>query len=316
MVETVWNIAYINELPDKSFAFIEKGGKKDEEGKITPRDLRHLPFRNITAEIDKTHLVNALARLPQTQISTQAREIARKKLCAAVRTFNNENETGKIVSELCGIGGSSEMKKCAETVHNLSLGAAIEMMDWQTERMVRLAIEKVDKQEESLGEHTTAIEELKNTMESHVTFNKKLEEETLKEINDKVTAIEEAIKPKEEPELLKAFEDLLIKLSLKSEDDDDKKNEGKYFNGIEYVPMPKDLSALECALLKSRVIKQLFQEVKTLAKKGERQTIDLSKKPSQETVEGGQQGLTNQTEEGSKKEYTKSFGDLRLRDFV
>jgi hypothetical protein len=48
--------AAINDLPDSDFAYIESGGEKDEEGKTTPRSLRHYPIQ------DAAHVRNALAR--------------------------------------------------------------------------------------------------------------------------------------------------------------------------------------------------------------------------------------------------------------
>lgn len=48
--------AEINDLPDEAFAYIEPGGKKDSDGKTTPRKLRHYPVH------DKAHADNALAR--------------------------------------------------------------------------------------------------------------------------------------------------------------------------------------------------------------------------------------------------------------
>lgn len=46
----------INDLPDSAFALIEAGGKKDSEGKTTPRSLRHYPVQ------DKGHADDAAAR--------------------------------------------------------------------------------------------------------------------------------------------------------------------------------------------------------------------------------------------------------------
>lgn len=51
--------AQINDLPDKAFAYIEPGGKKDKQGKTVPRSLRHFPIH------DAAHVRNALARAAQ-----------------------------------------------------------------------------------------------------------------------------------------------------------------------------------------------------------------------------------------------------------
>lgn len=80
-----WTTAYINDLPDECFAYIEPGGRKDEEGKTVPRSLRHLPYKDKDGKIDLPHLRNALARLPQTDIPLEAKKQALRKLLAAAR---------------------------------------------------------------------------------------------------------------------------------------------------------------------------------------------------------------------------------------
>jgi len=114
--EAEWTTEYINNLPDSSFAYIEPGGEKDADGKTTPRGKRHLPFKNTDGTIDHDHVRNALARLDQTEISTEAKGEAKKKLCAAAKEL-------EIESEVCGLApkqGESEAvvalrKRLAET---------------------------------------------------------------------------------------------------------------------------------------------------------------------------------------------------------
>jgi hypothetical protein len=52
-----------NELPDSAFACIESGGKKDDEGKTTPRSLRHYPHHHADGSLDESLLRNALSRI-------------------------------------------------------------------------------------------------------------------------------------------------------------------------------------------------------------------------------------------------------------
>lgn len=78
--EAVWDTEYINNLPDSAFAYISPGGTKDKEGKTKPRSLRHLPYKDKEGNVDKPHLRNALARLPQTNISPEAKKSALRKL--------------------------------------------------------------------------------------------------------------------------------------------------------------------------------------------------------------------------------------------
>ena len=56
----------INDLPDSAFAYIEPGGKKDDQGKTTPRALRHFPVH------DAAHARNALSRAPQSPFGDKA----------------------------------------------------------------------------------------------------------------------------------------------------------------------------------------------------------------------------------------------------
>lgn len=62
-----WTRAFINDLPDSSFAYIEKGGKKDKDRKTVPRSLRHLPYKDASGKVDLPHLRNAIARAPRVK---------------------------------------------------------------------------------------------------------------------------------------------------------------------------------------------------------------------------------------------------------
>ncbi len=85
MIMAEWDVNYINNLPDSSFAYVEGGGEKDEQGKTVPRTLRHLPYRNADGSINLAHLRNALARLDQTSLSPEAKAQARSKLETAAK---------------------------------------------------------------------------------------------------------------------------------------------------------------------------------------------------------------------------------------
>ena len=64
--KATWSAAFINDLPDSAFLYIESGGEKDEDGKTKPRNLRHFPYRDADGAIDLPHLRNAIARIPQS----------------------------------------------------------------------------------------------------------------------------------------------------------------------------------------------------------------------------------------------------------
>jgi hypothetical protein len=78
--------AAINDLPDSAFALILPGGKKDSDGKTTPRDLRVLPHHKADGSLDLPHLKslltekNALARVSQADLTDEQRAEAEKHL--------------------------------------------------------------------------------------------------------------------------------------------------------------------------------------------------------------------------------------------
>lgn len=86
--------ADINNLPDDAFAYIEPGGKKDSDGKTTPRKLRHYPIH------DKPHADDALARA-SAQLKdgdSDAKSIAGKalpKIKAAVAKFAKQSNSSE-----------------------------------------------------------------------------------------------------------------------------------------------------------------------------------------------------------------------------
>ena len=69
-----WTTRYKNNLPDSAFLYIEAGGKKDSEGKIKPRSLRHFPYKDADGKVDRAHILNAIARIPQAKFLSRAQK--------------------------------------------------------------------------------------------------------------------------------------------------------------------------------------------------------------------------------------------------
>jgi hypothetical protein len=107
----VWSTAFVNNLPDSAFLYVENGGKKDSEGKTTPRSLRHLPVRDENGKIDLPHLRNALARIPQMN----ADETTKTRLTESAR---------KLLSQEGGEGSKKE--KAMTTMSNIESDGAAE----------------------------------------------------------------------------------------------------------------------------------------------------------------------------------------------
>jgi hypothetical protein len=113
--EAEWDTAYVNDLPDDCFAAVEPGGTKDEQGKTTPRSLRHLEYKNAQGNLDQAHVTAALQRLDQTKISPELKAQALKKLCSAAGEL-------KIESSVCNLDSTAEHLKAvlAETETKLT----------------------------------------------------------------------------------------------------------------------------------------------------------------------------------------------------
>ncbi len=75
-----WTTAFINSLPDSSFAVIEPAYKR---GKTKDKRARHLPFKDKNGKIDLPHYRNALARVNQIKPVTDS--ISREELIRRAR---------------------------------------------------------------------------------------------------------------------------------------------------------------------------------------------------------------------------------------
>jgi len=120
----VWTTAYVNKLPDDSFALIIPGGKKDSEGKTTPRSLRKLPYKDADGKVNRAHVVNALSRLPQTNAPKRLIDNARRKIVKAAKSIGiKASDNGKFNIDMAmpgegvGPGGSCVCPDCGATIN-------------------------------------------------------------------------------------------------------------------------------------------------------------------------------------------------------
>ena len=153
--KALWSTAEVNNLPDSSFAVIEPGGKKDSEGKTTPRSLRHLPYKGPDGKVDLPHLRNALARLPQSDLSTEMKDKARTKLEAAARE--------------AGVGDyGKDKQKAAPAAKEKHMPEDLEKLQKDLDAAMKLAQEESDKRaavEKSLKDQGETIETLKKRLD-------------------------------------------------------------------------------------------------------------------------------------------------------
>jgi len=92
-----WTTAYINDLPDSAFLYIEPGHEKDDEGRTVPRSARHFPYKDASGKVDLPHLRNAIARIPQSNAPGLTAE-KKRQLQEKARRILREASGGKAVA--------------------------------------------------------------------------------------------------------------------------------------------------------------------------------------------------------------------------
>jgi hypothetical protein len=92
----VWTRAFIDDLPDSAFLYVESGGKKDGEGKTVPRSLRHFPYKDSSGKTDLPHLRNAIARIPQSNISDSLKSSLQSKAQKLLSSAEASTEDNKM----------------------------------------------------------------------------------------------------------------------------------------------------------------------------------------------------------------------------
>lgn len=90
LAKAQWTSAYINDLPDSSFLYVEPGGSKDGDGKTTPRSLRHFPVKDANGKADVAHVRDALSRIPQSNVPDAAKS---KATAEAQRMLESVNKS-------------------------------------------------------------------------------------------------------------------------------------------------------------------------------------------------------------------------------
>jgi HK97 family phage prohead protease len=93
-IKAVWSTAYVNNLPDSAFLYVESG-TKDSEGKTTPRSKRHFPYKTAEGSVDLPHLRNALARIPQSSLPDDIKSRTKSKAQRILDNATKSVDAGK-----------------------------------------------------------------------------------------------------------------------------------------------------------------------------------------------------------------------------
>lgn len=85
--KAVWDTAYVNDLPNSAFLFVEPGDD-DASGKRVPRSKRHFPYKDASGKVDMPHLRNAIARIPQSNAPGLDKAALQKRAQAMLERMN------------------------------------------------------------------------------------------------------------------------------------------------------------------------------------------------------------------------------------
>ncbi len=221
--KTTWTAKFVNDLPDGSFLYVEKGGKVDGEGKTSPRSLRHFPVRNAEGNIDLPHLRDAIAKISQENIpATKKKSLqayARKMLEGAQRVTKAEQHDLEILSTLLGIEADPEMdgdlaKGLAEHASTINLYmddlpqdakdamVAVIKLASETEEVEPIEVDKMSDETEPAVENTTEGNQTPKTEESAENATKTPPVDTTKLVGE----LTETLVPKVTEAVLAALE--------------------------------------------------------------------------------------------------------------
>lgn len=114
LAKAQWSRAFINDLPDDAFLYVEAGGDKDDAGKTVPRSLRHFPYRDQRGDVDLAHLRNAVARIPQSELPAEVRERLQAEARRLLEETQSEVEKARRVPFQQWGGSGQYAKRLAE----------------------------------------------------------------------------------------------------------------------------------------------------------------------------------------------------------
>lgn len=117
LAKVQWSGAYINDLPDSAFLYVEAGGEKDDLGKTVPRSLRHFPVRNHLGELDLPHLRNALSRIPQSEapgLTADRRRLLQERARGLLEEASSNVEKARIIPFQQWGGSAKYARKLAD----------------------------------------------------------------------------------------------------------------------------------------------------------------------------------------------------------
>lgn len=177
-----WSKAYIDDLPDTSFLYVERGGEIDSEGKTYPRNLRHFPIKDSSGLIVESRLGKALEETANTSLPENVLKGVRKN----IKSLRERLDAGASLEELSfGEGYQKENLDTEDT--KLKTLEELEKQLGDKEQELQDALAQLREKEEALTKATESFASLegeKAALETEVTelreFKSGIEDEAKK----------------------------------------------------------------------------------------------------------------------------------------
>ncbi|HUU87589.1 MAG TPA: hypothetical protein VMX17_07520 [Candidatus Glassbacteria bacterium] len=199
---TEWSTAYLNDLPDSAFMWIEPNQKQDEEGKTVPRTARHLPVKDKDSNWDLPHVKNALTEIKQVKSLPVEKQSELVKKLEAVIDHTNKNvamsEDKEIIVEQINSQKNEDSKMENKEIKSLqdelselkkSVASILEKLSETEEPKEEEKVEEVVKEEEEVKDEEKE-EEVKEVAEEPKQEKENAEEEEKPEEEPKDEEVE------------------------------------------------------------------------------------------------------------------------------
>ena len=101
-----WSRAEIDDLPDEAFLYVDRAciRYRDDMGRSHPFTCRHFPYRDQSGDVDLNHLRNALSRIPQSNVSEDAKRRATAKAQRLLEAEGGYAPNGDLYADLEAAG--------------------------------------------------------------------------------------------------------------------------------------------------------------------------------------------------------------------
>lgn len=148
--KATWTAAQINDLPDSSFLYIDTDAAtgKDDGGLTVPRSARYFPYKDADGVVDLPHLRNALARIPQSNLSA---EIQARLTGMAQAILEKETATEGKAGRVLASRNADKIRAALDALTQVLIDAGVDLTGTAPEAEVEVEVAANDTQRASKG---------------------------------------------------------------------------------------------------------------------------------------------------------------------